>query len=863
MKQMQHSIISFFMLLVPVASILPYEDNSAAVSREIQGRQVQGHLRATVSGWLQKAEHATLSVMQEGESQIEQLVVHELDREVVRFGPGGRRQQLHFRPVSCTLWCVMVLIVVCLVVYTCLAIARNVDELSGKNEPSAITDILTAAARVTALPPMLCMLFVACRMYTLAATQGFGEPPLWVKACMVVASCGIVLQILLVLALSAATERKERGDKFSDHAGEDNDVHPQLNTHQYAHWTLGKIVFWFLQGLCLLFIYGGVLGVIVGIVIFPGGSVKVSSAVICTVVLSVLYFSCYLLLWTVRTANLRRGGAAARAAAQCAVNAVQKAPMMAILFLASRMRALQLDPPHGMPPVWAQACFFTMTGMLILECLAAAYVGATGRESHSYYGYYLYRAHPCAHVLQHTCSLVIYACLIPVIVAICVMKTGQGDYHALSPMMIAILWLQVLYFGVLLVRWTIFVMEDVCLYTLKTAQETVLATGISVSFAPLLCVLFLACRMRALQVSDQQGNPQAWAQDCFFICVFATYVQALCCLALPIFTGAATQVDGDGNPTCDLRPMIGGYAVCIVKYVALLCLHGGVIVIIISIFTITPQAALSSKHGTERGVVEVLIGIALVLLVLLLAILASTAKAVGMAIKMGIESVDRVFLGVDISIEKANFSVCEGYVNVSNMTVCNPDDHEWRSDCMMHVDQMVVEIAMWRLIKSLGSRFEVTTCVMKHVQLNFEKSVGQSSNVQMVIEHIDYWDNLIKSAGLDKLASVDTPPQAVNDHLRECSDNCKKLLKLKPPCLTLHALKIEDVAATAVLEAKGIHVTVGDLHFDSFMMSQCQGKEACGVGEIVGIVVKMIMQTVLQNRKVLAHGLGWSSPSTG
>merc|ERR1719271_1077901 len=120
----------------------------------------------------------------------------------------------------------------------------------------------------------------------------------------------------------------------------------------------------------------------------------------------------------------------------------------------------------------------------------------------------------------------------------------------------------------------------------------------SITFCPLLCILFVACRMRALQISQQEGNPQGWAQDCFYICVFATFTQAVCCLAMPIFTGMATQVDEDGNATYDLRPMVGAYAVCIVKYCALMFLHGGVIAISVSIFTITTQSAMSTKEGT-------------------------------------------------------------------------------------------------------------------------------------------------------------------------------------------------------------------------------------------------------------------------
>merc|ERR1719331_1332021 len=100
-----------------------------------------------------------------------------------------------------------------------------------------------------------------------------------------------------------------------------------------------------------------------------------------------------------------------------------------------------------MPPLWAQICFFTLTFALILETFASAYVGGSGKESHGYYGYHLYEAHPAAHIVQHFCGLVVYLCLIPVVVAIFLMKPAGGGAPApLSPMMIAILWLTGLYF---------------------------------------------------------------------------------------------------------------------------------------------------------------------------------------------------------------------------------------------------------------------------------------------------------------------------------------------------------------------------------------------------------------------------------
>ena len=41
------------------------------------------------------------------------------------------------------------------------------------------------------------------------------------------------------------------------------------------------------------------------------------------------------------------------------------------------------------------------------------------------------------------------------------------------------------------------------------------------SFAPMLCVLFIGARMRALQIDPVNGNPQKWAQTCFYICAYS------------------------------------------------------------------------------------------------------------------------------------------------------------------------------------------------------------------------------------------------------------------------------------------------------------------------------------------------------
>ena len=47
------------------------------------------------------------------------------------------------------------------------------------------------------------------------------------------------------------------------------------------------------------------------------------------------------------------------------------APMLATLFIAGRIRTLQMDPLNGRPLTWAQNCSYTCTYALIVQCILA------------------------------------------------------------------------------------------------------------------------------------------------------------------------------------------------------------------------------------------------------------------------------------------------------------------------------------------------------------------------------------------------------------------------------------------------------------------------------------------------------------
>merc|ERR1719183_2330259 len=143
------------------------------------------------------------------------------------------------------------------------------------------------------------------------------------------------------------------------------------------------------------------------------------------------------------------------------------------------------------------------------------------------------------------------------------------------------------------------IMQDIFDVEMPMCINTCAAAGISLGLAPMLSILFVATRMRALQITQQKGAPPGWAQDCMNIAVFACCVQAICCLLMPVFVGSACKVDEDGNPDYDLEPMVGAYAVAVVKYVMLMILHGSIVTICVAVFVMTPESAHSGGRFLE------------------------------------------------------------------------------------------------------------------------------------------------------------------------------------------------------------------------------------------------------------------------
>jgi len=525
---------------------------------------------------------------------------------------------MHFEPLSTTMKCVLNLTIQYIVVYTALGIARSYcDFKSVAHKDSAIQVALLAASETMFFAPMACLMFIGFRMRVLQLTKGEGNPQPWARMCMEFVMYSITANTVIALVIPLFTPNKveftETGDlKTESEGGKNPFSSPVMMT-----------IFTVLRYVLFLGLYVGFGGVLVAVFrfkppagVWEGEIPDVSPAVACTMTLSCAFFLCYLMLAISKTYTQFAAGNTATTkfeeVVKMAANTMGLAPMLCVLFLGTRMRALHMDPVNGNPQRWAQNCFYVCTYSLICQTCVAIFVPLVlggevtkgkaegdievgGESVNKMWGGYFAKALTAVRFFIMLC---VYAGALAVVCAVFTMEHPQGKELTppVSPTMQCVINLSFQYFFIYILLWIFITVEDfiptIDLTFVKDAIETAKTT---VQFAPMLCVLFIATRMRALQISKNKGAPQGWAQDGMYLASWALLIQFLMCLVLPIFTGKKYQTDSlDGAKKADPKPIenpVGAWIVTVFRYLALICLFGGVITVVASVLMITPETA--------------------------------------------------------------------------------------------------------------------------------------------------------------------------------------------------------------------------------------------------------------------------------
>jgi len=505
-------------------------------------------------------------------------------------------------PVSTTMKCVINLTIQYFIIYTALAIVRTYNEMYHQDPFVKSLKILEGACTTVNYAPMLSVLFLGVRMRAVQLSGGDPDahdlPQPWVKNAMQSCAWSVLVQTLMVIAIPLVLGGEPK-------VSEDGTPEVEGSSGIAKFFTCVRY-------LAMLGMYGGFSTVAVGAYmmeaptsVYPSGAPPVSPAVECTMNLCFQYFAVYLAIAILTTYHEFMGGSdfskKLAGVLQLCKSTVSFAPMLCILFIGARMRALQIDPVNGNPQKWAQNCFYLCAYAVLIQVLMLLLIplvldgklkpGST--EGDVTFELDSPTVFAALNAVRYAVMLALYGGFTAVIVSVCIIENPNGPTPMVSPAMQCVMNLTVQFFFVYLMLWASITVKqftsgmddflNIAIPTLDSARATV-------QFCPMLSVLFLGLRLRALQITDNKGAPQGWAQQGMFLCTYSLMLQVLLVLVLPLFTRGAPKTDADGNVAMAGDGILAKTVVAL-RYIAFLALYGGVITVITALFLITPSTA--------------------------------------------------------------------------------------------------------------------------------------------------------------------------------------------------------------------------------------------------------------------------------
>merc|ERR1719488_341660 len=172
------------------------------------------------------------------------------------------------------------------------------------------------------------------------------------------------------------------------------------------------------------------------------------------------------------------------------------APMLSVMFLAARMRALQMDPISGNPQKWAQNCFYACTYVLIAQTAIAAIgplVLSTPIKKGRIEGDFVPQVESntlgkCLTVFRFLLMFTLYSCTFAVVCSFFTIEHPDGKELTppLSPTMQCVLNLAFQYFLIYALLWIFITVEDFVDFEMPKAKDAVDSAKSTVQFAPML-----------------------------------------------------------------------------------------------------------------------------------------------------------------------------------------------------------------------------------------------------------------------------------------------------------------------------------------------------------------------------------------
>lgn len=341
----------------------------------------------------------------------------------------------------------------------------------------------------------------------------------------------------------------------------------------------------------------------------------VSTTLLCIMNLTVQYFVIYTALAILRTYGQMQGMGSVMGLlriTETAASTVVYAPMLSVLFLGTRMRAIQLaqgeTEKYSLPQPFVQNAMqvasWAVLGQVLLVLVVPVFTGElnvpvdadgnvdTAKLQASMNATLVY----CLTAARYILMACLYGGFSTVIYGVFSMPApeaiwGAGGAPPVSPAVSATINLTIQFFTVYLALALVrtYIQINGSSQSLMKLEGSLKLAGFTVNMAPMLCVLFIGARMRALQMDPKNGAPQAWAQNCFFLCAYSVMVQALLVIGIPYSSDTIKCKKGDFEGDVVFEGATGGMATGLtcVRYAAVLSLYGGFTAVLASVFMIT------------------------------------------------------------------------------------------------------------------------------------------------------------------------------------------------------------------------------------------------------------------------------------
>merc|ERR1719393_843933 len=281
---------------------------------------------------------------------------------------------------------------------------------------------------------------------------------------------------------------------------------------------------------------------------WPGDKIPpVSPAVECTCILTSMYFIVYAGIQFGETFKSFSGVDSSKltGALQGAVCTMFFAPMMAVLFIGARMRALQMDPINGSPQRWAQNCFYMCTYAVMTQCILAIatplVLGGSVKKGDKGQGDVEYTVNnktlgTCLLVVRWIIMVSVYLGITAVIWSVFTLEHPKGKQYTppISVTMQCVINLTFQFFFVFTMIWICITVKELTGWEWHFISNTMENAKGTLAFCPMLAILFVGTRMRALQLTNNRGAPQGWAQDGMYMATWAILLQFLMVLLMPV-----------------------------------------------------------------------------------------------------------------------------------------------------------------------------------------------------------------------------------------------------------------------------------------------------------------------------------------